>query len=166
MLILWMKATFDALEKGFFKFAMVSMYDTANPDQILETYKFKLKDTGIGVERKLNGVRHGDEYSLGLRDQAEDLLLNLKTVFKRMSKLPEDYSLNYRLIFNRTAPTGYHVSTTLPCTSKLCYVIQYEGMAPSTDFEMWMENAEDIMTTEINTGFHVIKHSITIKSDG
>ena len=164
MMIVWMKATFDALEKGYFKFAIITMYDTAHPDEILETYKFKLKEIGIGVERKLNGVMHGHEHSLGLQDQAEDLLQNLKTVFKRMSKLPENYSLKYRLIFNSTAPTGYYVSTTLPCI-KLWNVIQYDGMAPSTDFEMWMENAEKIMTTEINTGFHVIKHSITIKGD-
>ena len=91
------------------------MYDTADPDDILESYRFKLKDNSTGVKR--SGGAPSDDSSqldiLHLQDEAAELLSDLKSIIKRLPTLPDNFALSYDMVFNDKAPKGYLVSTTM-----------------------------------------------------
>ena len=93
------------------------MYDTADPDDILESYRFKLKDNSTGVKRDWSGGASSDESSqldiLHLQDDAAELLSDLKIIIKRLPTLPDNFALSYDMVFNDKAPKGYLVSTTM-----------------------------------------------------
>ena len=96
------------------------MCDSANPDDILEVYKFKLKDNSTGVKRDWSGGVSSDDSSrldiLPLQTEAAELLSDLKIILKRLPTVPQNYVLSYNMIFNDKAPEGYHVSTTVTWT--------------------------------------------------
>ena len=93
------------------------MYDTADPDDILESYRFKLKDNSTVVKRDWSGGASSDDSSqldiLHLQDEAAELLSDLKIIIKRLPTLPDNFAISYNLMFNEKAPKGYCVSTTV-----------------------------------------------------
>jgi len=88
------------MEKGYLDNCVLGLSDTTNPNTILEAYKFTVKSSfGSGGKAEMH-------------EQAEEMLGGLSQVFKAMEKLPEDYTLQFMIKLNDTAPDSFRVSPT------------------------------------------------------